>query len=428
MNKYSIITIIAMIFALNIAFADYSDYAYLINVTDVDYLPNTIYPGDTVSLALTIRDRGTITAISELNANIDLDTVFEGIQITDHISEIAPNTEKTIVFKFKVDENTTAGYYPVKATFNYLRNGQNMSEDYELKIPVNSNQQDLSLIVTPNIINPGNEITLKMTFENKSNLGISNINISWEEENNLILPLGSDNKRFINYIPANSSKTVEYLVASDPNITPGIYSINTSITYNAGDQKSISSTIGILVGGETDFEISAEYLNNNEYSISVANIGTNDAESTMLKIPKQNGITITNNEVILGSIDKGDFTIASFTINKTGGIPNTNTEFNKQKQDINFSKDQINTNNITIELYYTDTTGKRQKILKEISLGESNTNINLANTNRPNRTKTSNSYIWYIVIAIILILSIVGYYKKDFLIKIYNQKFKRGSK
>ncbi len=414
-----------VILCLTFSFCTTTDPAHLININSVNYLPNTIYPGDVVSLAINIEDIGTINYIKDLTVSYELDDAFTNVENSYFIDEIKPKMQKTAILKFKVNENTIAGYYPILLNFDYYRNGNKINETQELTIPITKTSKNILLTVSPKKINPGKESELQLTLTNSNNSTISNIEVSWYEENNLILPLGSDNIKSIKSIEGNTFETVYYNVATDPNLSPGIYTLKTTIKFNDSNGiKTQTSNIGIIIGGETDFDVSVEYEGNNEYSFSIANIGTNDAESTLIEIPEQTGIkTIGTNQAILGGIDRGDYTMATFTIINSN-MTMQKIDPNNISKDENFRKLENKNNDLNIILYYTDTTGKRQTITKTVNL---NNNTLTSNTNLKPQ-KNNNNWLFVIIGIIIIIFTSVIFTKREYIKTLIIKFKKRGFK
>lgn len=105
----------------------------------------------------------------------------------------------------------------------------------------------------------------------------------------------------------------------------------------------ISSTINIIEAN-TDFEIVVQELAKEGTSIAIANIGKNPANAITINIPKQDDMEVKGiSSTIIGNLDSGDYTIATYNL--------------KPKKD---------ENNLNIEIQYTDSLGVRHKIVKTV--------------------------------------------------------------
>ena len=399
MNKKNVITFaifLACLLAVQCVQAA-SDLAYLTEVTGTNFLPSTIRAGDVVSMAVSVKDRGTMYSIVDLNGTLDVGNQFEPVELNDNIPLILAGATQTLVFKFRVKQDTLTGYYPVFLAMTYTRNGEAVKETQTILVPVSKTEKNVDVTVDPRVINPGNQTNIFFTLKNIGGTPISNISFSWYEKSNLILPLGSDNKRYVSILEAGKEEQVSYVVAADPNITPGIYSLDINLAFTSGDSnglKSQNSQVGIIVGGTTDFEVSAE-TSSGQISLSIANIGSNNAAAVVVKIPVQQGIRIQGSSTaILGNLNKGDYTLATFQTqslqsDQTGQSTQQTQSFNMNQQfqqgqqaDSNFFRQQVDQNRLfsgalQVEIDYTDTTGERQAVKKTVQLSSLGTQTGL---------------------------------------------------
>ncbi len=363
MKLRTVLVILAVIFLIGIfsmagAFA-VSDYAYLVEVSSTSYLPATIYSGDVVSVAIDIKNLAYYINIVDLNISLDLGEQFELVDDGGTIELIKPGSTKTIVPKFRVSEGTVPGYYPVAVMFEYLRDGVKVTERYSITVPVSEAGKTIDLGVEPQVMNPGSPTELIFSLKNTGKTPLSNISLAWTEENSLVLPLGSDNRKQIDLIGAGETESVSYIASADPNISTGIYPLTVTITYtDSGGQQTQESEVGLLVGGITEFEVSGE-LSSGQLAVSIANIGSNNAEAVVVKIPSAKGVRVTGSSVdILGNLNRGDYTLATFELSMTS-VPSAEDGESPRMQQAS---------SIPVVVEYTDTTGKRQSVSKEISL------------------------------------------------------------
>ena len=134
---------------------------------------------------------------------------------------------------------------------------------------------------------------------------------------------------------------------------------------------------------------------NEEVSFSISNVGTVQANSVSVIIPKQSGWLIQGtNSVIIGNLNKGDYTVAGFNLK-----PKTTND----------------NENLNFEIVYTDTTGKRQTIKKTVNMqiGE-NFGLSKSDVNKRagQNASTQTSYVKYGVIILILVGGFFYYRKK----------------
>ena len=105
---------------------------------------------------------------------------------------------------------------------------------------------------------------------------------------------------------------------ADTNALPGLYKLNLYLTYEdsfSNKTKKISTIAGMYVGGGTDFDVAFSDNANGQMSFSVANIGSNPANSVSVIFPSRRGWSVSgSNSVIIGNLNKGDYTVASFKL------------------------------------------------------------------------------------------------------------------
>jgi hypothetical protein len=397
MKKYFFVLLVLSLFFISTVSAETTgDYLYLANYDAVSFIPEVIDTGDVVSMTVDIENMGTLIDIIDLEAELLLDDSLEGIKTTYTISEINAGSTKKLVFEFKVNENAQPGNYVSTLNLTYDRLGEEVFQQEEIIIPIIKTAKKVDIVVSPSVVSPGSKETLTFTITNLTNEPITNLSFTWDEANDLVLPLGSDNKRFVSFIGEKQSVEIEYVVAADPNIITGIYPLTATTTMNDNNGVTTQeSTIGLIVGGTTDFEISVD-TTESLLSINIANIGTNNAESVIVKILGE-GISTKNNTEIVGNLDRGDYTIASFEITK------------------------ITAKEATIEIDYTDTTGERQTITKTIQLNNTIENTgtrgNEAAGNFKGKTRQQLPITELVVLVGIVVVVVVGYKKRKFIRK-----------
>jgi hypothetical protein len=418
--------LLAFFLAAGQAFA-VSDLAYLAEISGTSFLPSAIRAGDIASMAVNIHNRGTVYSIVDLNATLDVGTNFSPVELNSNVPLIPADATGTLIFKFRANTGTVAGYYPVFMTMNYLRNGQLVTETQSLTVPVSRTEKNIDVTAEPRVINPGNQTTLTFSLNNVSGAPISNLSVSWDEKNDLILPVGSDNKRYISLLQPGTVEKVDYIVAADPNITPGIYPIDVNLSFTDSNSiRSQVSQLGLIVGGTTDFEVSAETLSTGQLSVSIANIGSNNASAVVVKIPQQPGVRVSGSSIsILGALNKGDYTIATFQVTTTvqsdqnnsgarrqpgqnaGGNATTSQQQTAMPNFGDFNRQQSG-NNMQIEIDYTDTTGERQSVRKTIQLASSSSTT--FGSASGFQTRQSNQLPLLPIGLFVVIVAVSGYY------------------
>ncbi|MCX6803544.1 MAG: hypothetical protein NTY48_03155 [Candidatus Diapherotrites archaeon] len=293
-----------------------ADYLYLGSVSAPRFLPASINAGDVVNMSVDVTNNGSALSMIDVNASIESNNYIEVIVGSNSVKEIGPGSATTFVLKFKVKAGTPAGFYSLLLNMHYLRDGTLVAQETTISVPVGVSQNNLIVELNPKSINPGNQSTLIFSVTNPSENSISGVLFTWSASGGLVLPLGSDNRKFISRINAGETVDFNYSVAADPNITTGIYPLTVSLAYiDSNGAKTQSSSVGLIVGGATDFDVSSDYSSTGQLSFSVANIGSNNAGSVIIKLLRQPNLTISGTDtVIIGSLNKGDYSIASFNV------------------------------------------------------------------------------------------------------------------
>jgi hypothetical protein len=249
---------------------------------------------------------------------------------------------------------------------------------------------------------------------------------SWSESSGAILPVYSDNTKYIKYLDAGQSTILSYKVIADVNADPGLYQLDLSLKYQSLSNSTtsvISTKAGIFIGGQTDFDVAFSESSAGQTSLSVANTGNNPASSVTVKIPEQPDYIVSgSNSAIIGNLDKGDYTLVSFQIisrnvmsNVTGTGGSGRTLRNNQSGSPGFFRNATSNNGLRIIIEYTDTTGQRVSVEKNVSINFRSSTSTGTGTNingRSSSTSFIGSTMFWVII--IVVLGVIGFfvYKK----------------
>jgi hypothetical protein len=255
--------------------------------------------------------------------------------------------------------------------------------------------------IVPSELEPGEKTDLKFTITNIGNFPMDNLIFSWSEAKGVILPVNSDNTKYIDHIDASESTVVEYTVVADVNADAGLYQLDLTIKLfddECGGSRLINTTAGIVIGGGTDFDVVFSESSNEQTTLSVANTGNNPAYSVTVRIPEQRQFRVQGSTAsIVGNLDKGDYTIVSFQ------ITSTNASFATQS------------NNLRVAVDYTDTTGVRRTVEKAVpiqSMSMSSEGTQFNPSMRQQQSIWKNPTLIGTIALVILIIGGFIYYKK----------------
>lgn len=423
----------------SIAHAQTSD-STAVTLSLVNQDPDPAVSGDTFEVRLGIENRGRVAAeniVVEIVPEYPF-TMVAGESNAQNVGTIKAyqtgSNMKILKFKLRVDKDATAGRYALKVR-EYEKGKEAVSGVQSISIDVQSKESAEVIYIDKTILVPGKEDSLKFTINNVGGAPLRDLTFSWINGDKIILPVGSDNTKYIKYIDIGDSVELNYQVIADSNAEAGLYELNLQLTYYdpiSGGEKEISTIAGIYVGGGTDFDIAFSESSAGQTSFTIANIGSNPAFSVSVIVPQQQGWRVTgSNSMIIGNLNKGDYTVASFGLQPM------------QAQQRNISQQQSLTQRsmqtpLKIQIAYTDTSGKRELVEKEVSINtEAVMSLNSDQTDsQATASQTAmasfrgrrqqgffSKYKWYILVLVVLVIVGVGYwkYRKE---KVLDQNFK----
>jgi hypothetical protein len=333
---------------------------------------------------------------------------------------------KIVKYRLSVDKDATAGSYSLAV--KYYVEGASAKPQKSFSIDIKSKESAEVIHIDKSMLTPGKQDSLRFTINNVGNAPLRDLTFNWENEDGIILPVGSDNTKFIKYIDVGESADIEYQVIADSNAEPGLYKLNLYLTYAdslTGEDKEIATMAGVYVGGGTDFDVALSEVANGETSFSIANIGSNPAFSVSVIIPEQKSWRVSgSNSVIIGNLNKGDYTVASFTLQQSmmNGMMNQTrgtrgpTAPGTAQLNMTGGMPQSFSEAVKIQIAYTDTMGERKIIDKEVKVSAQNmAGANGTTMMFPGRRQTTQTtsifsqYKWYIVSAVVLIVLFIAY-------------------
>lgn len=392
--------------------------------------PNPAIAGDIVEVRIGIENIGG-TTINNLMIEIlpeypfDLvpgENAVKDVGIIEGYQKDSTANLKIIKYKMKINKDTPAGSYELKVKYYKLGSSNAIMKSFYIDVKSRANVEIIHIDKTSLV--PGKQSSLKFTINNVGNAPLRDIIFNWENKDNTILPVGSDNNRYIKYININEGFDLEYQVIADTNAKQGLYKLNLYLTYTDsinGTTKQLSTITGVYVGGETDFDISLSDSTNGEISFNVANIESNPAYAVLVIIPEQRSLRVSgSNSVMIGNLNSGDYTVASFKVQSSANTTtsqNTDSQNRLQEAVSNIqerSTMQRSVNNsseiIQMQIAYTDTRGERKVIEKEVKLGLQNMAATDGEIARHGQ-QGSVSHIYTTVITVLIFLAFVAYRK-----------------
>jgi hypothetical protein len=345
------------------------------------------------------------------------------------IGNIDSGESTSILYEFYVPSSANPGLYQI--VFDISSTAGSIRQTAMIKVE-DSTALDLTSI-KPSSINVGELSTITVNISNSGSTSLYNIEFSWDDANDYILPIGADNIIKIDEILGNNFKEISFDVMVSPTCTAGVYPLIFSLEFydRTGSQQTITSEVGMQVGGGTDFEIVPQQSTSGT-TFAVANTGANTASSVIVTIPQQPGYSTTgSSSVSLGNLDAGDYTLATFQLSSTATDEDTERPaFNRENMPDDFDPNMMGRmkgnftagSNLIVEVSYTDLFGIRQTVEKEVEItsfssssGSSEMPSRYAGLKNGQGISSESSGIdsgtMYIILGVVGIIAIVGILK-----------------
>jgi hypothetical protein len=393
------------------------DSSYLqVNLTNQN--PDAARPGETLELTVSVQNIGH-NNLKDIIVTVKPEYPFSqvsGESLIKSISYLNARQEKNdgavLKFKLMTDANASRGTCDISITTTAKESGSSsniitITKTFQLEV----RGKEYAQIVTINKANidVGKEETLEFIITNTGDSPLKNMVVSWKDPKGVILPVYSDNTKYIKYLETNQSAVVNYSVMADVNANPGLYTLEVKLNFENYESKneSILTAAGLFVGGTTDFDVSFSESDQGQISLSVANVGNNKAYAVKVLIPEQKDYKVIGSpSTIVGNLEKGDYTIASFNVtsiqtsDKSVGITPRATITSDAARG-NASSDSANNHSLKVQIEYTDAKGERIRVNKDVAIPVSvgTRSFSMARNNESSFLNSSFPYLVLIVIA-----------------------------
>ena len=423
---YVLVLVLVSMFS-GFAQAEASD-TKLVIVSLVNQDPDPAIAGDIVEVRVGVENRGGAPA-----ENLVLEFVpqypFIAVTGENNVKKVGTLKAyqydadmKIIKFKVRVDRDATAGQYEMKIK-EYEEGNTAVSATRSINIEVKSKESAEIIHIDKTTLIPGKETSLKFTINNVGSAALRDLTFSWVNEDNIVLPVGSDNTKYVKYIDVGDSAELDYQVIADSNAEAGLYKLDLTLVYDdpASDtEKEINTIAGVYIGGGTDFDIAFSETSSGQTSFTIANIGSNPASSVSVIVPQQEGWTVSgSNSMIIGNLNTGDYTVASFELQSSqSGMDATGQQKNMTQEELMAQRTQTQ-GYLKIQIAYTDTMGERKLVEKEVSMNSQNlvgtttdseatttqaTMANFRGRGMVQQKSFFSMYKWYIMVLAVLVV------------------------
>jgi hypothetical protein len=410
------------------------------NIVIANVRPTELLPGETKMLTLTLQNAGSYDA-RHITLNFEENQYISVVGSSSvYAASLLGWDSKDVTITVHVAKGAPSGTYaiPVTCTFDqyYSEGGQAVTEtmpevSYSIVLRVAQGAIIDIADVTPSELAPGERTDLRFTIANIGTFPLQDLVFSWTEAEGVILPVNSDNTKYIDSIAAGESCEVGYTVMVDVNADAGLYKLDLTLAFDdeSGGSRAINTTAGIVIGGGTEFDVTVSESSTEQTSLSVANTGNNPAYSVTVRIPEQDQFAAQGStSSIVGNLDVGDYTIVSFEITSVGssfGGPGAAEDGQP------FQRNASQSNNLQVAIDYTDTTGVRRTVEKTVPIQSTNMSSNAAQFNPRMRQQQSiwqNTTLIGVIALVVLLIGGFIYYKKRQSVNAFLTRFSRVKK
>ncbi|MFH0875021.1 MAG: COG1361 S-layer family protein [archaeon] len=438
--KYMIFAVILVVFSNLVQAAVSQDKIITVSLVNQD--PDPALAGDTMEIRLGVENSGGVAAenlILEVIPAYPFTTV-PGDSYTYNVGTLKAyqtvSNMAIVKFRLKVDKDVTAGTYALKVK-EYEQGKASVGGMQSFNIDIRSKENAEVIYIDKTTLIPGKQTSLKFTVNNVGNAPLRDLTFSWINEDKIVLPVGSDNTKYVKYIDVGDSADLEYQVIADSNAKAGLYELALQLTYDdptSDTDKEINTIAGIYVGGGTDFDIAFSESSSGTTSFTIANIGSNPSFSVSVIVPQQQGWQVTgSNSMIIGNLNTGDYTVASFALQSAQTRQITADQKNATSQEELMAQraSTQTSNTLKIQIAYTDTMGKRELVEKEVIMntqaimgattdseaadsqatGTQAAMANFRGRGVVQQKSFFSKYKWYIAVLTVLVVVGLGYWK-----------------
>ena len=360
-----------------------------------------VYPGDTTYIYVPVQNLGfgnfltdvTVRLVPKDNASANAVSLLDDIAYLGTIDKWGD--QRTARFRIHVNPDSKEGNYLFDV---YITSTGQLTGAATQPTPVTTKLEDQILTIkgkpvlvllnsTLGFVEPMSINSETLLLKNTGTGTVQNVVGELDVSGSSFSILGGGTKFSLGNLKPGDEASITFDLAVDIAARPGVY--NLPLTFTGLDNFSSSDFVGLVVAGTTDFEISYQ-VTLGSFSLNVANVGINPASAVTVSIPNQKNFTSTgSSSAVLGNLNPGDYTSAIFQISKKPGAGN----------------------NLDVVIQYTDTSGVRHAITKNLA-------ADLASTQAGTRAQSSTNYTTWLLAAVIIVVlywqrrKITSYFRK----------------
>jgi LPXTG-motif cell wall-anchored protein len=365
------------------------------------YSPIPAEPGKTVDVWISIQNIGGTDALNTKINFVD-SSAFSLISEADRVVTvpiIGSNSDYTAKYTLKVSNSVVDG--PNDINFEYtIGNQPGVTSTAKVSIDVKSAETPISvsgMTINPSPLSPGGKTTLSLNIRNMAkSSNIRNVAVALQLTPIIsgttvvdlpFVTVNSGNDKSVDRILPGQSADFSFDLAAYPSAVAGLYKLPILISYYDDTGTKFTTTIlaGIEVNAKSDILVNVESSDLNKKMKSgnvlfnIVNRGTTGVKLMTLSLePSADYKTLPpSSEVYIGKIDSDDFQTAKFNVQTT------------KSDNVTFK----------IKLTYKDSLNNEYTEIHSVTY----------QLNEPAKTGSSSSFIWFIVVVVLIVGGIVWY-------------------
>ncbi len=321
MKKY---LVLSAFLASLILFMSASIAAGSITITS-QVLDSSVRPGGETTVFLTLTNPSATASVTSIKLYIS-----SGPYIISSVSyaeigglDASASQQTSLTLKINSAAPSTTSYITAKVTYYTDSTQRETTANIPITIKRIPILQLEKVAYTPNIIEPGNTVTLNIDLKNDGDGSAKDVKVNLNQTAKMFIVKGSP-ETFIYEISSNNAATISFVLTIDPSISIGTYSIPISLSYSDEIKTSnYSSTkyIGLAITGKYNFVFALDSQDiivpgkTGFITIKIANAGTQDAQfSTLMVIGSDYFESITPSVAYIGKISSDDYDTEKFTV------------------------------------------------------------------------------------------------------------------
>jgi hypothetical protein len=268
----------------------------------------------------------------------------------------------------------------------------------------------------PSTAEPGGYVDLLFKLENRGTVVAENVTFELLPAYPFSLDPGISAARDLGTLKGlqsgDNAFLIRYKVRVDKDAINGENEIKLKYSYGNGEVYYIQTFNVSVSNPRTDFDVIIQDSAETSATLAIANTGSNTAYSVIIKIPQQENFRVTGTSAtIIGNLNAGDYTLATFQMMSTTEIANvSNISRRMPSTGATTSFPMNREKNLTVEISYTDLLGIRRTIQKEVQF-ELVGGTGTLSTQRNQTQILGNGGLTYIIIGAVGIVVIIVLFK-----------------